>query len=249
MNARVFFLGTGAAVPVTRGLPCIAVKADSNIYLFDVGEGCQSKMLKAGLSPLKVKAVFVTHPHGDHYLGLPGVIQTMGLTGRKEPLKLLLPRELDEYFRLILERKLLKPGFPVEFTVLANGEVYRDEKISVRAYPVNHGVEAYGFHVAVAGKTLCYTGDTMPCSSVVENCRGVDVLIHESTFTSDMGPEAHEEYHSTTRDAASAALEAGAASLVLTHISARYSDEDVLRDGLRFFYNTVVARDMMILYL
>ncbi|MEL9908667.1 MAG: ribonuclease Z [Desulfurococcus sp.] len=249
MSTKVFFLGTGAAIPVTRGLPCIALRVDSNIYLLDVGEGCQSRMLKTGLSPIKVKAVFVTHPHGDHYLGLFGLLQTMGLMGRKEALKLVVPREVEEHIRVVVEKKLMRPVFPLELAVITSGEVYRDEKINVEAYPVQHGVEAYGFRVGIGRKSLCYTGDTMPCNTIVENCRGVDVLIHESTFTSEMSSEAREEYHSTSKDAALTAIEAGALSLVLTHISARHSDEEVLRDALRFFSNTIVARDFSILYL
>jgi len=249
LNAKIFFLGTGAAVPITRGLPCIALKADSNIYLFDVGEGCQSKMFKTGLSPLKVKAVFITHLHGDHYLGLPGLLQTMGLTGRKTGLALVLPSELEEYFRIAIEKELFKPGFPVSLIRLTSGEVYRDEKIVVNAYPVQHGIEAYGYHVAAGRKTICYTGDTMPSNSIVENCKGVSVLVHEATFTSDMSEEAHEQYHSTARDAALTALNAGAESLVLTHISARYSGDEVLWDAIRFFPKTIVARDLMMLYL
>ncbi|MCY0867771.1 MAG: ribonuclease Z [Desulfurococcus sp.] len=248
MNTRLFFLGTGAAIPLSRGLPCIAVKIDSNIYIFDIGEGCQHRMLKAGLSPLKVKAVFVTHPHGDHYLGLPGLIQTMRLSSRIEELRLLLPSGLEDYFKTLVEKGLLKPGFQVIVNPLASGEVYRDAKIAVKAFPVCHGVEAFGFRIEAGRRTICYTGDTMPCSTVIDNCKGVDVLIHESTFTSHMSEEAHEEYHSTARDAALIALEAGVSSLVLTHISSRHSDEEILWDALRFFYNTIVARDMMALY-
>ncbi|MEM4662083.1 MAG: MBL fold metallo-hydrolase, partial [Desulfurococcaceae archaeon] len=64
MNARIYFLGTGAAMPITRLLPCIALKVDSDVYLLDPGEGCQAKMFRTGLSPLKVKVVFITHGHG-----------------------------------------------------------------------------------------------------------------------------------------------------------------------------------------
>jgi len=97
VNARIHFLGTGAAMPVTRSLPCIALKVDSEIYLFDPGEGCQSKMFKYGLSPLKVRTIFVTHAHGDHYLGLPGLIQTMTLSNRKEQLVIAGPRQFHRY--------------------------------------------------------------------------------------------------------------------------------------------------------
>jgi ribonuclease Z len=249
MNTRVFFLGTGAAMPIARSLPCIALKVDSDIYLIDPGEGCQARMFKVGLSPLKVKAVFITHSHGDHYLGLPGLLQSMTLSDRRDPLVVVAPRNMCEALSALFKTGFTRPGFRVELRELVAAVVYADGKVSVRGFPVDHGVEAYGLHVTVGKKTLCYTGDTAPCPSVIENCRGVDVLIHEATFTSLHSEEAHEQKHSTALDAAEAALKAGAKLLVLFHISARHGDEEVFIDAYRVFKNTVVATDRLVLVL
>ncbi len=249
MNARIHFLGTGAAMPVTRSLPCIALKVDSEIYLFDPGEGCQSKMFKYGLSPLKVRTIFVTHAHGDHYLGLPGLIQTMTLSNRKEPLVIAGPRQFIDTIRYMFESSLIKPGFKVELQVVDSNYSYSDSKITVSAFPVNHSIESYGYRVTIGKKTVCYTGDTAPSKTIIEACRGVDVLIHEATFTSLYEEEAHEQKHSTAKDAALTASEAGVGLLVLFHISARHSEEEALVDAIRVFMKTIVAREGMVLYL
>ncbi|MEM1596247.1 MAG: ribonuclease Z [Desulfurococcaceae archaeon] len=236
-------------MPITRSLPCIALKADSDIYLFDPGEGCQVKMFKQGLSPLKVKAVFVTHAHGDHYLGLPGLLQSMTLSSRKDPLTIAGSRSFIEALSLMIKTGLIKPNFKVDLVPLSNEFKYVDSKISVKAFPVNHSIETYGFHITIGKKTVCYTGDTSPSETIIENCRNADVLIHEATFTSYYEQEAHEQKHSTALDAAKAAYEAGVKLLVLFHISARHSEEEVYFDAIRFFKNTVVARDGMIICL
>ncbi|MEM2009917.1 MAG: ribonuclease Z [Thermosphaera sp.] len=248
MNIRVFMLGTGAAIPISRGLPCIAVKADSNIYLLDIGEGCQSRLFKAGLSPLKIKAVFITHVHGDHYLGLFGLIQTMHLSNRKDPLKIMAPKEIFTLIEKYRELHLLNIGFQLSFIDITEGVEYTDDKITVTPYPVSHTIPAYGF-LLKAGKTvISYSGDTGPASTTIEYSKNADILIHEATFTSEMREEAHEQGHSTSGDAAMIASRAGVKLLVLTHISARYSDDNELYvDAYRFFRNVVVAKDYMIL--
>jgi len=249
VNARVYFLGTGAAMPIARSLPCIALKVDSEIYLFDPGEGCQAKMFKVGLSPLKVKAVFISHAHGDHYLGLPGLVQSMTLSNRREPLVVFAPKQLKEAFTLLLKNGFIRPCFKLDLLSIDENTVYTEFKVLVKPFPVDHGLESYGFSISIGKKTICYTGDTSPTRAVVDHCKGVDVLIHEATFTSLFESEAHEQKHSTALDAARIALECNAKILVLFHISARHSAEELFYDAYRYFKNTVVALDGMVLIL
>lgn len=250
MNIRIYMLGTGAAIPINRGLPCIALKADSNIYLLDVGEGCQSRMFKTGLSPLKVKTVFITHLHGDHYLGLFGLLQTMHLSNRKEALNVMGPKDLFNLIEKYMELRLMNIDFQLNFIDIEEGREYSDEKITAIPYPVAHTIPAHGFLVKAGKHVVSYTGDTGPSSSTIEYSRNADILIHEATFTSAMREEAHEQGHSTSGDAGMIASRAGVKMLVLTHISARYSDENELYvDASRFHKNVVVARDYMTLIL
>jgi len=250
LTIKIVFLGTGAAIPMKRGLPCIALRIDSDIYLFDIGEGCQKRLFAMGLSPVKIKGIFITHLHGDHYLGLFGLFQTMHLMGRKEPLVIIAPHKLKELLEAYENIGLLNIDFPIEYIDTKPCELYRDGKIIISSFKVEHGIEAYGYKAQLKnGIAIVYTGDTRPCRSVVEESEKADILIHESTFTSDMREEAYKEGHSTAADAGKHAYEANVKELVLFHISARYRNTDLLfYDAYRYFRNVNIAEDYMTLY-
>ncbi len=250
MNAKLFLLGTGAAVPGFRGLPCIALRVGRAIYLLDIGEGCQARLHQAGLGVVKIRGVFITHLHGDHYLGLFGLLQTMHMMGREDELAIVAPRGLEAILRSHLENAPGKPGYPIMLGEAGDGLVYRDQAVEVYGFPVDHGVDAYGYRVKWGKRTLVYTGDTRPCRRVVEESKNASMLIHEATFTSDMRDEALEQGHSTAGDAAMAAAEASPGLLVLTHISQRYRDSSRLfYDAYRFYKRVVVAEDYMVIML
>lgn len=236
-------------MPIKRSLICIAVKVDSDLYLLDPGEGCQAKMFKSGLSPLKVRTVFLSHGHGDHYLGVPGLIQTMTLSGRRDPLTIAIPTSMKQLIQGFIESGLVRPSFKLELKEVNPSFIYMDSKVLVRAFPVDHGVEAFGYHFTLGKKTLCYTGDTAPTETIAGTCREVDILIHEATFTSAFEREAYEQKHSTAASAARTATLIGAKMLVLIHISARHSDDEIFFDAYRFYRNTVVASDEMVIIL
>ncbi|MDD2410460.1 MAG: ribonuclease Z [Candidatus Methanomethylophilaceae archaeon] len=143
---EIFFLGTGASVPSReRGLPAMAVRFGRDIVLFDCGEGTQRQFMVSPLSFMKVKAVFVTHLHGDHFLGLPGLLLTMGLSGRSEPLRIVGPQGT----RCLLENILGACGdslpFDLAVTESAGGESFSFSGFCVTAFPTRHGVPSVGF--------------------------------------------------------------------------------------------------------
>lgn len=198
---------------------------------------------------MKVRAIFVTHAHGDHHLGIPGLLQSMTLSSRESELTILAPRNVVDVLTTLLKAGMIKPSFKINIEVVNDGYIYKDQKIETRAFPVEHNIEAYGYRVTIGKKTICYTGDTAPSQSTIDHCRGVDILIHDSTFTSEYQEEARAQKHSTAADAAIIASTAGVKLLVLFHISARHGLDEVFYDAYRFFKNTIVSHDGLVLHL
>lgn len=142
---RVTFLGTSAAQPtIHRNLSGLAVKADTDLLLFDCGEGSQRQMIRYGTG-FGVDAVFFTHFHADHYLGIIGFLRTLGMSGRERPMLLYGPpparRLLGQAVRLGVETL----GFPVEITELRGGDEVRRGGYTVKAVQVEHRVNALAY--------------------------------------------------------------------------------------------------------
>ena len=101
---NITFLGTGAPFPTKdRNVTSIAVQLGSDAVLFDCGEGTQRQLLHSNLSFMKIKRIYISHMHGDHIFGLPGLVQTMGLNNRTEPLDILVPQGFSQDIRTLLE--------------------------------------------------------------------------------------------------------------------------------------------------
>lgn len=144
MKLLVYMLGTGAAVPTKeRGLPAIALKYLSDILLFDAGEGIQYKLIKMGLSPVKIKAIFITHMHGDHIFGLPGLLQTMAMYNRNENLIIHGPPGISDYIKSAISATYHKPQFNI--IVIEDQEIFNSGNYMVRRFPVDHGIPSYGY--------------------------------------------------------------------------------------------------------
>src|SRR6266498_5830512 len=110
----VIFLGTGGSLPTKeRGLSAVALRRDGELFLFDCGEGTQRQMMHAGLGFNRPMSIMISHLHGDHILGLPGLLQTMSSLIRDKPLDLYGPEGLMRFLELIY-----KPlGYPANFRV------------------------------------------------------------------------------------------------------------------------------------
>jgi ribonuclease Z len=144
---RLTFLGTSAAAPTLhRNVSGMAMKADSDLLLFDCGEGSQRQMIRYGTG-FGVNAVFFTHFHADHYLGIIGFLRTLGMGGRTEKMVLHGPppakRLLDAAIHLGVERL----SFPVEIIELKGGELLQRDGYTIRAVKVDHRVNALGYVV------------------------------------------------------------------------------------------------------
>ena len=144
MELQVFFAGTGGSVPTARrGLPAMLVRAGGDRLLFDCGEGTQRQLLRSvGLPDLD--AVFLTHFHADHWLGLPGMLKTFDLRGRDKPLTVYGPTGLHAVFDA-LRPVYGRVGYPLDFTELDRHEEVRFDGYVVSPFPVEHRIAAYGY--------------------------------------------------------------------------------------------------------
>lgn len=271
---RVTFLGTAAARPtVGRNVSSIALQREGELMLLDCGEGTQRQMMRYGTG-FGVRAVFVTHLHADHFLGLIGLLRTLSLQGRTDPMEVYGPRgsrpTLEQAIHLGVERI----RFPVRVDELDDGDRVERDDYDMVAFGARHGTAALGYAlvehdrlgrfdvekaralgvpegplfgrlhrgeaVEVDGRTVrpdevvgpprrgrsvVYTGDTLPSRTVREVARDADLLIHDATFGEEEAERARDTHHSTAREAAEVARAAGARRLLLTHVSARYADD------------------------
>jgi ribonuclease Z len=145
---EIVFLGTSGSKPTKhRGLPSIALIFDGDIYLLDCGEGTQRQILNSGLNSNKIKCVFISHLHGDHWFGLPGLIWSTGLDMRKEDLVVYAPKRFSEIFSTLDE--FLHPYrlYKVIIKEIEEGLIYEDKKIEVYAMKAKHSVESYSFKI------------------------------------------------------------------------------------------------------
>lgn len=142
---RMTFLGTSAAQPtIHRNLSGLAVKADTDSLLFDCGEGSQRQMIRYGTG-FSVDAVFFTHFHADHYLGIIGFMRTLGMGGREAPLQMYGPPPAKRLLHQAVHLGVESLGFPIEISELRDGDRVVRKGYSVRAVGVDHRINALGY--------------------------------------------------------------------------------------------------------
>ena len=142
---QVYFLGTAGALPTpTRNPPCIMIRRGSDTLLFDCGEGAQQQMMRARCG-FTVNAIFVTHWHADHFLGIFGLVQTMSFNGRTEPLAIYGPEWVHEFVRILRSIARFNLKFPLESVELEHGSWVRFDGYTVTAFAVSHGLPSLGY--------------------------------------------------------------------------------------------------------
>lgn len=287
----ILFLGTGASIPSRdRCMPCVAVRCETETILFDCGEGTQRQLMISPFSFMKLNGIFITHMHGDHVLGLPGLIQTMGLSGRKEKLTVCGPEGFSESLKKIMSACGEDIEYELEIRDLCGGETVQFKNFEISAFSTDHNVTSIGYSLrekdsrgrfdrkkAISlglrpgpdfsklqngenvgdvtpdmvigpsrpGCKVIYSGDTAPCSEVVNAAKDADVLIHESTFSNDELKLAIAHKHSTSVQAAEIAKEANCRALFLIHISNRYDDKAKLENEAKsVFSESIIPNDL-----
>ena len=144
MDLSLFFAGTAGSVPTARrGLPAILLRAGGERILFDCGEGTQQQLLRSAGLP-ELDAIFITHYHLDHWLGLVGMLKTFDLRARERPLTIHGPPGLKALFAT-LRPVFGRTGYPLSLVELEPHEEIRFDGYSIASFPVRHRVEAYGY--------------------------------------------------------------------------------------------------------
>jgi ribonuclease Z len=143
---KLVFLGTSAAQPTeNRGLSCICLEREGEILMFDAGEAAQISYLKSGLGWNKKMKIFVTHLHGDHCIGLLGLLQTMTMQHRTEALEIYGPSGIEEFISANIKVLNFGLSFSVIITIVEEGIVFDSKIYSVYACKANHSVTTYSY--------------------------------------------------------------------------------------------------------
>lgn len=142
---HVYFLGTAGALPTpSRNPPCIMVRRGTDTLLFDCGEGAQQQMMRARCG-FTINAIFVTHWHADHFLGIFGLVQTMSFNGRTEPLTIYGPLWVHEFVVALQQISKGNLKFPIQSVELSHGSWVRFDGYTITGFAVSHGMPALGY--------------------------------------------------------------------------------------------------------
>ena len=152
---QVTFLGTSSGVPTrARNVSAVAVRLSqrSELWLFDCGEGTQHQFLRSDLRLSQLRRIFITHMHGDHVFGLPGLLASLGLSGSSDGVDLYGPDPLESYLEGVLRTSSTRIGYPLEVHQVRSAAeakriVFEDSDLTVRATPLHHRVPAYAYRV------------------------------------------------------------------------------------------------------
>lgn len=143
---KLVFLGTSGAQPTeTRGLSCICLEREGEILMFDAGESAQFSYLKSGLGWNKKMKIFVTHLHGDHCIGILGLLQTMTMKNRIESLEIYGPKGIDEFIAANIKILNFGLSYPIMISIIKEGKVLDSKFYSIYACKANHSVTAFSY--------------------------------------------------------------------------------------------------------
>jgi len=244
-RTQLVLLGTGTpnADPERSG-PAVAIVVDDVPYLVDFGPGVVRRAAAAfargikGLDPKLLRTAFVTHLHSDHTAGYPDLILTPAVLERDAPLDVYGPPGIRAMTKYVLQAWAgdvdvrlhdLEPAKPAGYEVRVHevkpGLVYRDERVTVRAFAVPHGAwkHSFAFRFDTPDRSIVVSGDSGPSEALIAACNACDILVHELYSTAGFAkrpPEwqaYHRVYHTSSAELAALATKARPGLLVLYH--------------------------------
>jgi ribonuclease Z len=165
-NFSVHILGAySAKPPLGKHQTAQYIDKGQHAYLLDCGEGTQFRLPALGLSPAKIKAIFISHLHGDHYLGLLGLLSSMSMDSRSKELHIFAPKGLSEILTLQMHFSQFYPEFHIEFKEINLSDkalIYEDLSIEVYAFPLLHRITCYGFLICEKKKHRNIIAEKIP---------------------------------------------------------------------------------------
>ncbi len=271
------FLGTSAGTPTkSRNVTGLALShgGPKHWYLIDCGEGTQHQLLRTHHSVMQLQAIFITHIHGDHTFGLPGLLTSASMLGRTAPLYLVAPRPVKTFIEAAIGNSDSSLSYELRFVDSeAENFHWEDDSLSVTAVPLSHRVSCRAFvfteknlerqlvrdrleadgieagpawgrlqqgddvvlqdgrlarcddytRIARKPRKVIVAGDNDQPDLLLAACTGVQVVIHEATYTQEVSDRVGPwPQHSSAAQVARFAEAAGVPNLVLTHFSSRY---------------------------
>lgn len=151
----LLFLGTGSGIPSKqRNVSSVALKLldeRNSVWLFDCGEGTQHQILRTTLKPRKIEKIFITHMHGDHIYGLPGLLSSRGFQGGVEPITIYGPKGIKGYIQSSLKFSGTRLNYPIKYVEFNQpGVVFEDHQFKVTVEKLQHCLPSFGFRVVEA---------------------------------------------------------------------------------------------------
>ncbi|MBQ9296104.1 MAG: ribonuclease Z [Paludibacteraceae bacterium] len=261
-KAKLTILGCGSAKPTKTTSPSgQLLQINDKAFLLDCGEGVQLTMQKLGVHTGRLYNIFITHLHGDHCFGLIGLLTTLSMLKRTQPMHIYAHPDLQKLLQPLLDYHCADRLYEIVFHPInprKHEVIYQDRTISVETIPLKHGVPCCGFLFSETHRVKCddntfrrvtrkryaYCTDTMYNEKIVPIIQGVDLLFHESTFLQSMADRSREVKHSTAADAATIAQKAEVGQLLIGHYSARVEDHSLfLQEAQPVFANVTLAEE------
>ena len=296
LGLSITILGCYAAAPGTFKNPTSQVlNIRNHMFLIDCGEGTQVALRRNKVKFSRIKHIFISHLHGDHFFGLMGVITTFSLLKRTAPLVIYGPEGIKEIVLLQLKLSQGFTSYPLHFREIKSKTptiVFEDDKVTVTTIPLKHRIYANGFYfkeklgerkldinaalnlnidkayfnkIKQGGdvildngdivknekitmdpeppKSYAYCSDTAYKAAISKQIKGATALYHEATFLESHAHLCIPTGHSTARQAAQIALDAGVQELILGHYSTRYGDLSLFKEEAETIFKNVHLAD------
>ncbi len=223
---RIVLLGTDTGVPdPDRDFTHLVWDGPGGPLLVDAGGSTYQRLLKVGIEPVDLAGILLTHSHPDHINGLPALLFSMYLAGRRDKPVLIYGLEptLELTRRFVEALGMEQYAAPVEWKIINAGDTLplaEDWNLRTTATRHSRPCIALRWEETSTGRAICYSADTAPCPEVEELARGAQVLIHEATTP---GPFPS---HTSPRQAGEVAARAGVGRLILVHYSPRWTQSE-----------------------